>query len=230
MAPRPAHDSDLLDYPRPSVAVDTAVLTVAPRAHPAPGQPALQLQVLLVGRDGHDGRPAWSLPGTFLHERERLEDAVMRSLATKVGIRQRARTTEIGVFDDPYRDDRGWVLSVAHLAALPLEALARTVEEADGALRLVRASGPGSLLWDHGAIVRRAREEMLRQYSRHPDPFRLLGSSFTMTELRQVHEAVLSRVQQKDTFRRAMEPQLRATSRMSTGLVGRPSQVYGRKR
>ncbi|MFC3688578.1 NUDIX hydrolase [Aquipuribacter hungaricus] len=230
MVPGTAPTSDLLAFPRPSVAVDTAVLTVAPRADPAADQPVLQLQVLLVRRDGADGRATWSLPGTFLHERERLQDAVMRSLATKVGIRQRARTTEIGVFDDPYRDDRGWVLSAAHLAALPLEAVLPAVEASDGGLRLVPASRPPSLLWDHGAIVRRAREELQRHYTRHPDPFTLLGPAFTMTELRQVHEAVLSRVQQKDTFRRLMEPQLRATSRMSSGTVGRPSQVYGRKR
>ena len=54
-----------------TLAVDTAALTV-----PAGGA----LSVLIV-RTG-DG---WRLPGTFLHEGERLADAVLRSLQVKAG-------------------------------------------------------------------------------------------------------------------------------------------------
>lgn len=46
----------LTDYPRPSVAVDTAVLTLDER---------LGLVVLQVRRENRRG---WGLPGTFLHE------------------------------------------------------------------------------------------------------------------------------------------------------------------
>src|SRR3712207_6727177 len=52
----------LVDYPRPSVAVDTAVLTV-PDADP-------RLSVLLVRRAGESRTEEWALPGTFLHEGE----------------------------------------------------------------------------------------------------------------------------------------------------------------
>ncbi|MFC7573109.1 hypothetical protein ACFQX8_12205 [Klenkia terrae] len=48
----------LTDYPRPSVAVDTAVLTVPPVE--------ASLDVVLVRADG-----GWALPGTFLHEGRR---------------------------------------------------------------------------------------------------------------------------------------------------------------
>src|SRR5688500_10882260 len=94
----------LEDYPRPSVAVDTAVLSIGL---------SCGLDVLLVRRDSAQRREAWALPGTFLHKGERLADAVLRSLAEKAGLRG-TTPRQLHVFDDPGRDDRGWVLSVAH--------------------------------------------------------------------------------------------------------------------
>src|SRR4051812_50167170 len=75
---RDSSGKTLEDYPRPSVAVDTAVLTVGPDR---------TLGVLLVRRDSAHRRDAWALPGTFLHAGERLADAVLRSLDDKAGAR-----------------------------------------------------------------------------------------------------------------------------------------------
>ena len=64
---RDSSGRSLTDYPRPSVAVDTAVLTLDEH---------LGLVVLQVRRENRTG---WGLPGTFLHEGEVLADAVDRS-------------------------------------------------------------------------------------------------------------------------------------------------------
>ena len=76
---RDASGRSLEDYPRPSVAVDTAVLTV---------DDGTLCVVLVRPSEGDDpsahGRPR--LPGTFLHEGERLADAVLRSLLDKAGV------------------------------------------------------------------------------------------------------------------------------------------------
>ena len=71
--------------------------------------------VLQVSRT--DG-PGWALPGTFLHAGETLADAVNRSLREKANVRG-LHPRQLHVFDDPERDDRGWVLSVAHVAVVP---------------------------------------------------------------------------------------------------------------
>ena len=89
---RDEHGRTLADYPRPSVAVDTAVLTVAWD----------MLWVLLV----HSRAGEQRLPGTFLHEGETLERAVRRSLRDKAGVRAN-NPQQLHVFDDPRRDDRG---------------------------------------------------------------------------------------------------------------------------
>ena len=219
----------MADYPQPSVAVDTAVLTLAPRAHPAPGAPPHRLSVLLVRRpEGVDG-PQWALPGAFLHQGERLADAVTRSLTEKAGITA-GHPAQLAVFDKPDRDERGWVLSVAHLAVIPYAALADALLAHPDRVRLAPVSRLEPLPYDHKTIVAAAVRELRRRYADRPDPEHLLGPRFTVLELRDVHEAIAGTTLQKDTFRRAMEPDLEGTGTLSTGAVGRPSQRFRRAR
>ena len=207
----------LEDYPRPSVAVDTAVLTI---------DPAARLGVLLVRRD--DGPEAWALPGTFLHEGERLAEAVLRSLDQKVGLRGTA-PRQLHVFDDPDRDNRGRVLSVAHVVVLPWHVVAPVLAARRDDLRVAPVSELPELTFDHDAIVRMAVEAVRARHREQPDPEALLEEPFTMRELRHLHAAVggVDRLQ-PDTFRRQMEPLLSDTGRTKEGTVGRPAALYRR--
>lgn len=209
---RDSSDRSLEDYPRPSVAVDTALLTV---------DPDVGLVVLQVRRP-HG--PGWALPGTFLHEEETLAVAVKRSLADKANIRGLS-PRQLHVFDALDRDDRGWVLSVAHVAVVPLDRLAtRFVDRT----RLVSVDSPGRLVYDHYAIIKRAVREVRARYEGMPDPDRLLGEEFTLRDLRLIHEAVAGKELQRDTFRRAMEAQLEATGDTTAGGRGRPAELFRR--
>ncbi|MFP3459797.1 NUDIX domain-containing protein [Arthrobacter globiformis] len=212
--------TSLLDYPRPSVAVDTAVLTVAHGS----------LQVLLVRRGEEHHHGEWALPGTFLRERERLADAVLRSLREKAGISGRV-PRQLHVFDDPERDDRGWVLSVAHVDVVPVVALEDALKS-DG-IRLASVSGEPQLItelpYGHAEIVAKAVEWIRAVYAESPDPGALLVEPFTLKELRDVHEIVAGASLMRDTFRRFMEPQLTGTGQMSDGTRGRPSRLWRRQ-
>jgi ADP-ribose pyrophosphatase YjhB (NUDIX family) len=210
----------LADYPSPSVAVDTAVLTVE-----TDRRGSQRLAVLLVRRDGGHADGAWALPGTFLHPGERLADAVDRSLRGKAGIDGLA-PRQLHVFDDPARDERGWVLSVAHLAVAPHGRIAETL--AQSRVRLAPAARPGTLPYDHREIVRRAVAELRRRYAATPDPDGLMPGAFTLRELRLVHEAVAGRELQRDTFRRAMEDHLVPTGEVSSSGPGRPAALFRR--
>jgi 8-oxo-dGTP diphosphatase len=210
----------LEDYPRPSVAVDTAVLTV---------DPDRMLGVLLVRRDTAHRRDAWALPGTFLHAGERLADAVLRSLDEKAGLRG-TTPRQLHVFDEPQRDDRGWVLSVAHVVVLPWRAVEPVLQERPDDDRLCPVAEATRLPFDHDAIVRMAVEELRAGYRERPDPEALLPEPFTMRELRHLHAAVagVDRLL-PDAFRRRMEPQLHDTGTTTEGSVGRPATRYRRK-
>jgi 8-oxo-dGTP diphosphatase len=208
----------LADYPRPSVAVDTAVLTVARGG---------VLEVLLV-RDATKKRDAWALPGTFLHEGERLADAVRRSLEQKAGLRETRTPRQLHVFDDPRRDDRGRVLSVAHVVVLPWDVVAAVVEARPDDVRLRPVTDVGRLRFDHPEIIERAVEEIRADHRERPDPECLLPEPFTLPQLRRVHEAVAGRPLQPDSFRRRMTPHLRDTGETQEGTVGRPALLYVR--
>ena len=201
----------LTDYPRPSVAVDTAVLTP---------DPEIGLAVLQVRRPQGRG---WALPGTFLHERETLAMAVGRSLRDKAGVKGLA-PRQLHVFDALGRDDRGWVLSVAHDAVVGPERLAGRL----ASTRLVPVTAPGRLVYDHAEIIARAVDEVRARYATAPDPDGLLGAEFTLRDLRLTHELVAGETLQRDTFRRAMEAQLIPTGQRVAVGRGRPAELFRR--
>jgi 8-oxo-dGTP diphosphatase len=196
----------LEQYPRPSVAVDTALLTVD----------ADRLSVLLVRHPEGD-----RLPGTFLHEGETLAEAVIRSLRDKAGVTGLA-PTQLRVFDAPDRDPRGRVLSVAHVDVVPARDLVTDPERA----RLSPVDALPALPWDHEDIVRAAVALLRAEYADGPDPRRLLDGDFTLRELRDVHDAVAGERALPDAFRRRMLPHLAEAEGVGLGRVGKPAQLY----
>jgi ADP-ribose pyrophosphatase YjhB (NUDIX family) len=212
----------LEDYPHPSVAVDTAVLTVMTGDD--------HLSVLLVFRNPHDyaednAGGEWVLPGAILLKGDRLIDAVRRSLREKAGL-DGMSPRQLHVFDDPERDRRGWVLSVAHIDVLPASRLG-PLDKARA--QLVPADSSGEHLpFEHGEIIDYAVAEVRARYERVPDPDGLLSEPFTILELRRVHEAVAGKPLQRDTFRRLMAAQLRPTGQWTDGTRGRPAELFGR--
>jgi 8-oxo-dGTP diphosphatase len=197
----------LAEYPHPSLAVDIALLTVRDG----------QLSVLLHERP--DATRA--LPGTFVRIDETLAGAALRALRDKVGVTGQA-PAQLRVFDDPARDDRGRVLSVAHVDLVPLARL-------DAALHLLTPiEGTGPLAFDHAEIVRHAVAWARALYAATPDPRGLAGDLFTLLELQRVHEAVEGAPLQKDTFRRRVIDRLRDTGSHTRGGVGKPARLYRR--
>lgn len=198
----------LADYPHPSVAVDVALLSVVDE----------RLVVLLHRRE----EARWALPGTFVRIDETLEQAALRVLREKVAVIGE-RPEQLRVFDALHRDDRGRVMSVAHVDLVPPSRLVG----ADGRLEPVDAL-PGPLAFDHDAIVEASVSWARAEYRDRPDPRRLVSDEFTLLELQRVHEAVLGRRLQKDTFRRQMIDQLDGTGTLSRGTVGKPARLYRR--
>ncbi|MEE2060806.1 NrtR DNA-binding winged helix domain-containing protein [Rhodococcus artemisiae] len=172
----------LTDYPRPSVAVDVAVLTVVDET----------VKVLVV--DHPRGR---ALPGTFLHPGERLADAARRALHHKAGL-DSVEFHQMAMLDDPERDDRGWVLSMAHSAAAPFERFPTGAQ-------LVPVHNTSELAFDHSEVV-----------------------GLAIDDLRRLYEVIYGRRFPKDTFRRYLSHGLHATCEFSREGAGRPAELYRR--
>jgi 8-oxo-dGTP diphosphatase len=219
----------LSSYPRPNVAVDIAVLTVAPAADTLAEVGRLSVLVLR----GHEDRRG-VLPGRFIRERRTIEQTVREVLELKLDLDPGdISPTLLKVFDDPHRDERGWTLSIAHAVTLPAERVLGCAAE------MVPIGSAGDLAtreqlgYDHNEIVREAVRVMRERYESAPDPDRLLPEPFTLSELRRLHEAVLGERLRKDTFNRRMREHLEEvydapdvpSLRRS---VGRPAQLFSR--
>jgi len=218
-------------YPRLSVAVDAAAMTVAD------GVPA----VLLVRRTEHPHLGRWSLPGGFVGPAEGLDDAARRVLAGKGGMGgEGAFLEQLYTFGAPDRDPRTRIVSVAYLALLPHERLRAAVDPDAVLARLSVPSGTGPaealgpdgeplpLAFDHADVLALAVRRLRGRLDYTPVAFPLLPDRFTLRQLQDVHEAVLGRTLNKPAFRRRMLDRgwLEATGERAGGTSFRPPELF----
>jgi 8-oxo-dGTP diphosphatase len=227
---------DASRYPRPSVAVDVVLLTVHGDG----------LQTLLVRRDGQPQKVRWALPGGFVQMDESLDDAARRVLALKAGL-DGVFIEQVYTFGEPRRDPRTRVISVVYLALVEAGRLRRAVDDrADHALGLatVECSDDGAgtaiavardaagtvvpLAFDHAAILGRTVERVRGKLAWAPIGFELLPATFTLRDLRLIHEGILGRPLNKDSFRRRMLDQglVEPTGELLRGTGHRPAELY----
>jgi 8-oxo-dGTP diphosphatase len=223
-------------FERPSVTVDVVLLTVR----------GTDVHVLLGRRANHPSKGAWGLPGGFVRPDESLDDAAARVLAEKAGLTG-IFTEQLFTFGSLGRDPRTRIISVAYYALVDAETLALAVERA-GNVPLVVArvvvpwagevGGPVDvvddgghtlqLAFDHADIIGAAIRRIRGKLGYAPLGFELLPEAFTLRELRLVHEAILQRPLNKDSFRRRILDQglVAATGARATGVGHRPPELY----
>jgi 8-oxo-dGTP diphosphatase len=226
-------DYDPTRYDRPSVAVDVALLAIRDGA----------LWTLLVRRDEHPAKGDWALPGVFVGTAESLDAAAGRALSTKAGL-SGVFIEQLYTFGDPGRDPRTRVISVAHYALVPPAALERSA--ASPGVRLARLSvswagetggavaalDPGgevlTLAFDHAEILGMAVKRIRGKLDYAPIGFELLPARFSLRDLRLVHEAVLDRPLNKDSFRRRVLDRglVVPTGERATAVGHRPPELY----
>src|SRR5690349_8250855 len=107
-------------------------------------------------------------------------------------------------------------MSVAHAALLPYEPIAAAIRPLDDATLVPVEDGLAllpdrqrRLPFDQERVVELATEWAAARYSStQPDPNGLLSAPFTLTQLRQLHQAIEGRPWQKDVFRRRFQAYL----------------------
>ncbi len=227
---------DASRFPRPSVAVDVVLLTVDDGA----------IWALLGRRDDHPARGRWALPGSFLRIDESLDAAAVRVLRSKAGLSD-VFTEQLYSFGSPDRDPRTRVLSVAYYAlvepaTLELGVAARPdrdlvlarldvpwAGETGGPVTALDADGaPLELAFDHADILGMAVKRIRGKLDYAPIGFELLPDAFSLRDLRLVHEAILGRALNKDSFRRRMLDRglVVPTGERAAGVGHRPPELY----
>ncbi|MGH3824111.1 MAG: NUDIX hydrolase, partial [Pseudonocardiaceae bacterium] len=150
-----------------------------------------ELQVLLWQRGIEPDVGRWALPGGRLGDCEDVQASVLRQLAEKVDVREVAHVEQLGVFSEPNRMPHRRTVATAFLGlvpcvsdpALPTDTTWHPV--ADVLEESVRAA------FDHGLIVRRARDRLRAKLSYTNLGFALAPSEFTVSALRALYSAAL---------------------------------------
>ncbi len=228
-----AYDASAFD--RVSVAVDVALLTAEGGA----------LGVLLVQRRQHPFKGAYQVPGGFVRPDESLDAAARRLIEEKGGVGG-VFFEQLYTFGDPERDPRTRVITVAHYGLVPSERLRQAMATQDGGrvlariavawegetggpVRITDASGKRlQLAFDHADILGMCVKRLRGKLGYAPIGFQLLPKKFTLRQLQDVHETVLGRSLNKDSFRRSMlaSGQLGRTGETEASVGHRPAELY----
>lgn len=225
---------DASRFPHPSVTVDVALVTVDDA----------RLKALLVRRDEHPAKDKWALPGGFVGIDESLEDAVRRVMQTKVG-RDQDFLEQLYTFGDPARDPRTRVITIAYYGLVDVVSLKKT-GVANGRTTLAQidvawegeTGGPAvlrddageelALAFDHAEILGLVVQRLRGKLNYTNIGFELLPDHFTLLDVQKIHEAILGRTLNKDSFRRKLlsSGQVEPTGKRQTDVGHRPAELF----
>lgn len=184
------------------------------------------LQVVLLKRDREPFDGALALPGGYIHQQEDQSawDAAARVLREKTGITA-PYLEQLATFAGPGRDPRGWSVSIAYYALVPVSILATDTPH----VVMLPVERLPSLPFDHKSIVDSAVSRVRTKSQYSSLPVYLCGESFTLPQLQSVYEAVLGESINKVSFRRKLEELAMLEpieGAMESGRAHRPAQLY----
>ena len=219
------------------VAVDALIMTVREG----------RLELLLSRRVSEPCKDCWALPGRLVDREESAEEALNKLLAEMLPV-EKAYCEQLYTFTAPGRDLRGRVISIAYLVIVPWEVLQPTLagenvhfkcfDVSDEAFVLTDETGEtpdlSQLAFDHADIVKTGIARLRGKIEYTDIGFRFLGhpEAFSLGELQQVFEAVLSKPQDTSNFRRFVlgryesSGRIRQTQSIGKKGRGRPAALY----
>lgn len=221
-------------FPRPSVTVDLVVFTVIDKL----------LHVLLVRRNEHPYKGRWALPGGFVRvsddrkdQGEDLDAAAHRELLEETGLSHTATASvfleQVKAFGKPGRDPRMRVISVAYYALVrpTLVPMIKAGGDVSHAKWIdVNELSASELAFDHDEIALAALARMRADLDRTSIAYELVPETFTIQELRSVHEAIGGTILDPGNFRkkflRAIEDGVIEAARGKRATASKPASVY----
>ena len=159
-----------------------------------------KLNLLLLQRNFEPAKGQWSLMGGFVQENESADDAAKRVLFELTGLDD-VYMEQIGAFGEVHRDPGERVISLAYYALININEYDRELVRQHNAFWININELP-PLIFDHSAMVEKARALMQQKASTKPIGFNLLPSLFTLSQLQSLYEAIYGEPLDKRNFRK----------------------------
>ena len=205
----------------PRLAVSTVIFALRPDAESG----FMTLWLPLVRRTREPFLDLWALPGGWLPAPEELAAAAARTLHETTGLSPKY-LEQLYTFGDLGRSPGDRVISIVYWALV--QSGEAELAAGDENVRWFPADRLPELAFDHNRIVEYAlwRLRTKVEYSRIAHAF--LGETFTLAQLRDVHEAVLRRALDPANFRRTIESSgtVVDTGLRLAGVPHRPPRLY----
>lgn len=204
-------------YKNPAIATDLVVF----------GYSYNILSVLLLNRNDEPFKNIWTLPGAFLQMDESLTKCCSRVLRTKLGM-DKIYLEQLYSFDEPGRDPRGRVISVAHYALINPSKFEVTAGKMANDVQWFNVHELPKLGFDHNEIFKMAYTRLQSKILYNPLGFELLDEVFTMPELHSLYECILNISIDRRNFRRKIldAEYVINTGTQRSGLQNRPADLY----
>jgi len=220
-----ASRSDDRGYQSDPTTVSLAVSTVIFALRPRPKTGLMTLWIPLVRRIRQPHKGLWALPGGPLGAEEDLAEAARRALRDTTALTPKY-LEQLYAFGTVDRSPRDRVVSIVYWALVE-SAEASAASESDN-VQWFEADSIPTLAFDHNTIVEYAlwRLRTKLEYTRIAHAF--LGETFTLAQLREVHEAVLGKELDPANFRRTIEASntVVPTESRLAGTRHRPPRLY----
>ena len=208
----------------PIVAADVALFTVM----------GGELRIMLVERALEPKSGYLALPGAILDPSIDLtiRDTARRALKARLSGVDDIYLEQFRVFSGPDRDPRGYSVSIAFYALLPLDHALGVDPVANGRARdllMPRVSAlPSNIAFDHREIINQAATCLREKVERLALPLHLLPKAFTLTQLQAVCEVILGKKLDKGSFRRRLKDDGDLVPLPNQFALGayRPAQLY----
>lgn len=178
------------EHPRHYVAVDCVIF----------GYDKGELKLLLYPRSFEPSKGDWSLPGGFIQEKESSDQAAERILKKTTGL-DNIFMEQVAAFTNPDREKVARVISLAYYALVQLDRYDESRLKAYGAAWYSLSEMP-ELIFDHSEMVEQALSKLQVKAGAHLVGAELLPEMFTLTQLRQLYEAIFQRELDPGNFRK----------------------------